>query len=100
MAPVLLFRSGPKLKYESDQEEEGGEKLKCDQCLYETSKLRNLKRHIKYSHAPTDKIFKCEQCPYTTKRPNALRTHVKGVHAKEGDKVYQCDRCSYSTVFR
>ena len=68
------------------------EKLKCDQCLYETSERSNLRRHIKAVH---DKIRNhvCNDCGFSANQKANLMRHIELVHMKIKHQV--CRECGY-----
>ena len=84
-----------KLQYESNKDD----KIKCEQCTFETSTKRNMNRHMGRVHTMKEKQFKCDQCSYQAKYKDHLKQHINGVHAKDGDKTFKCNLCPYATVF-
>ena len=97
------------------------EKLKCEECPYETAQRSNLKRHVKSQHENVRnhtckmcgyatsvmenllqhkelvhkvQFFKCALCPYATSFKQNLVNHIKGVH--EGIKDHVCQECGYA----
>ena len=98
------------------------EKLKCEQCSYETAQRSNLKRHVQSIHenirTHTCKMcgyatsvienlvkhkevvhkvqfLKCSLCPYATPHKVNLVNHIEGVH--EGIRDHVCQDCGYAT---
>ena len=74
---------------------EGNKKLKCDQCPYETSINKALRRHVTDVH--TKKRHACKECGYTTPRMNVLKRHWDAIHNK-GEKKFICGKCPYSSA--
>ena len=76
----------------------GDEKLKCEQCPYQSLQKSALKRHIMAVH---DKIrnHTCDECGYATSTKSTLKKHWDAVH-NMGDKKFKCENCPYSSAQR
>lgn len=64
----------------------------CPHCVYSTTLLHNLKRHI-LKHTG-EKPFACTYCSYTTTRKELLSEHVN-LHT--GERPFACPYCTYSS---
>ena len=60
------------------QEDEVEKLILCEQCSFQTNRLRNLKNHIDIVH---EKIrFLCDRCDYEAVQRGDLRRHVAAKH--------------------
>ena len=75
------------------------DKLKCEQCTFETSTIRNMNRHRGRIHIMKEKQFKCDQCSFKSKYKESLNQHIKCIHAKESNKEFKCKKCPYATIY-
>ena len=78
---------------------EAREKLKCEQCPYETSVRENMIRHINGVHEKI-KDHICEECGYATSQKNNLKVHKEKVHfGVKKIKTITCDHCSFAADY-
>ncbi|GBP91924.1 Zinc finger protein 700 [Eumeta japonica] len=69
-----------------------GENLyRCEHCDYSSSKIRNLKRHMR-THSGV-KPYKCRHCDYRTSQTWNLKVHMR---THTGEKPFKCEHCEYS----
>ena len=65
----------------------------CEQCEFNASTPRNLKRHIESIHEGIR--YPCDLCKYSSTTLSDLKRHKGNKH--EGAK-YLCDQCEYSAA--
>ena len=95
-----------------------GQPLACDSCDYQTSVLKEYKKHMKNSHPK----FACEMCGVKKKSGDALRNHIEAKHTENlpcpecgivyktkvtlnqhivrvhnEKNLFQCSECEYKT---
>ena len=75
----------------------------CDECGYNFTQKRSLKRHKIQVHLQTE-VFSCDYCNFTTKFEYNLRRHKDEQHEVVGQgtgirgrQSYSCKRCNFST---
>ena len=75
----------------------------CDECGYNFTQKRSLKRHKIQLHLQTE-VFSCDYCNFTTKFEYNLRRHKDEQHEVVGQgtgirgrQSYSCKRCNFST---
>ena len=76
---------------------QGGRKLKCEQCPYETTRKSSLLMHKQGVH---DKLRNhvCKECGHAASHMGALKRHIKIVHEKI--KSHNCGDCDYATSLK
>lgn len=86
-----------KSKYRKNSHEKYCDKLKCERCNYEATKLDQLRDHMKQEHSTVDPndYHKCSKCdkPFTDK-------YVKNKHQKYCglELNLKCTHCYYETT--
>ncbi|XP_014675019.1 PREDICTED: zinc finger protein 431-like [Priapulus caudatus] len=75
----------------SDMPRPGGKKsYVCDVCGYASSKLCDLKNHVRTHTA--EKPYRCDMCEYSCAQFKTLKIPMR---THTGEKPYACDRCEY-----
>ena len=82
--------------------QEDVQKVKCEQCSFETNCRIILFRHINEVHDKIRRHF-CENCSYSTSHKNNLKQHEKSVHIfgdsmskyDNPDRKFKCEMCPY-----
>ena len=77
--------------------QEGGLKLKCEQCPFETTRKSSFLTHKQGVH---DKLrnHACNECEYVATQIGALNRHIRIVHEKM--KSHNCEDCDYATSIK
>ncbi|XP_023220355.1 zinc finger protein 729-like [Centruroides sculpturatus] len=72
------------------------EKLTCDVCRKQFTRIYTLKTHKLAIHS-NEKKFKCEECDYSTGVKSDFRRH-QNKHSKK--ELYKCSYCNRSTIWK
>ena len=73
--------------------------LKCqnENCNFETSWAKNLKKHIK-THDTEVEVTKVDECDVISKGMNSLKRHITLVHEEQTKYICQSDDCTFETT--
>jgi hypothetical protein len=74
--------------------------MQCGQCIYRTTRLFDLSRHVKLKHVDDFKFrwFQCEHCSYQAKQQSHLKTHTQRKHPiNDTIKWFYCKECLYKS---
>ena len=74
--------------------EDTGENIRCDECLFSTSIKKEYIEHITNYHDSGGTLFPCKLCDKVFGRKESLKTHMNTLHKRP----YKCPSCPYETA--
>ena len=78
---------------ETDHESDPKKKVKkCNLCLFASSRVTFLNKHLLKMHGIKDNIFKCDLCGYETDRSSTFIQHQQSKHL---NTKLSCDQCEF-----
>ena len=75
-------------------DDDAGENIKCEECLFTTSIKKEYIEHITNVHNSGGTLFPCKICDKVFGRKESLKEHMNTLHKRP----YKCPSCPYETA--